>query len=157
MSLAAPAQPAVDAAPLRVAVAAAQFNAELVDALLGRVLDRLRSAGVPADQLTVERVPGSHELPVAAQLLVGARQPDVVVALGVIIRGDTLHYQLVADAATTGLMNVALGSGVPVINGVVVAETPDQARARCLGEIDRGAEFADAALAMGALRRRLAP
>ncbi len=156
MSLAAPAQPSIDAAHLRVVVVAAQFNPEMVEALLDRALGRLRSAGVAEANLTVERVPGSNELPVAAQLLVGARQPDVVLALGVIIRGDTIHYELIAEAATNGLMDVALESGIPVINGVVVAETEEQARARCLGQIDRGAEFVDAALSMGALRRRLA-
>jgi 6,7-dimethyl-8-ribityllumazine synthase len=86
---------------------------------------------------------------------VDSRKPDAVVALGVIIRGGTIHYELIASAATTGLMEVALSSRVPVINGVIVAENAAQARARCQGRIDRGAEFADAAVAMAALRRAL--
>jgi len=157
MSLAAPVPLAVDASGLKVAVAAARFNPAMVEALLARVVARLRACGVRERNLTVERVPGSNELPVATQLLVDARRPDAVVALGVIIRGGTIHYELIATAATQGLMDVALATRIPVINGVVVAENAAQARARCLGKIDRGAEFADAAIAMGALRRRLSP
>jgi len=78
-----------------------------------------------------------------------------VIALGVIIRGGTIHYELIANAATLGLQDVAVASRVPVINGVIVAENVGQAKARCAGRIDRGAEFADAAVAMAALRRSL--
>jgi len=99
-------------------------------------------------------VPGSGELPVAAQWL-AARRPDVVVALGVIIRGETLHYELLAHASARALQRVALDARLPVINGIVVAEDEAQAEARCLGRIDRGAEFAAAALEMAALGRRL--
>ncbi len=146
----------VDASGFRIAIAAARFNGTLVDALLGRVRRGLASAGVRDRNVTVVRVPGSNELPVAARLLVDARKPDAVVALGVIIRGGTIHYELIASAATSGLQEVALESRVPVINGIVAAENGAQARARCMGRIDRGAEFANAAVAMAALRRALA-
>ena len=150
-----PAPEAIDASRFKIAIAAARFNERLVEALLGRVLARLRSAGLREGNLTVVRVPGSNELPVAAQLLADSGRWDAVVALGVIIRGGTLHYELIAFAATEGLQQVAVASRVPVINGIIVAENAAQARARCLGRIDRGAEFASAALAMAALRRRL--
>ena len=145
----------VEARGLKVAIAAARFNPELVDALLGRVRARLRAVGVRDRDVALVRVPGSNELPVAARLLVDRRRPDAVIALGVIIRGGTIHYELVAQSATQGLQAVALDSRVPVINGVVVAENASQARARGGGRIDRGAEFADAAVAMAALKRRL--
>jgi 6,7-dimethyl-8-ribityllumazine synthase len=145
----------VDASGFKVAIAAARFNGALVDALLARVLERLRSAGVKERNVTVVRVPGSNELPLAARLLLDGGKLDAVIALGVIVRGGTIHFELIATAATNGLMDVALASGVPVINGVIVAENAAQARARCAGRIDRGAEFADAAVEMAALRRRL--
>ncbi|HZZ20798.1 MAG TPA: 6,7-dimethyl-8-ribityllumazine synthase [Opitutaceae bacterium] len=148
-------QQAIDGSGLRFAIAAAQFNGELVGALLERVQARLASCGVKERNVRVVRVPGSNELPVAAQLLADAGRLDAVIALGVIVRGDTIHYELIATAATNGLMDVALESRIPVINGVVVAENESQARARCNGRIDRGAEFADAALAMAALRKTL--
>jgi 6,7-dimethyl-8-ribityllumazine synthase len=146
----------VNASGFRIAIAAARFNGALVEALLARVRTRLSSAGVRERNVTVARVPGSNELPVAARLLVDAGRPDAVIALGVIIRGATLHFELIATAATNGLMDVSLSSRVPVINGVIVAENAAQARARCAGRIDRGAEFADAAVSMAALRRSLA-
>ena len=156
MSRHAPTAPALDGAALPVAVAAARYTARYVAALLRQVTDRLRAAGVRERRITVVRVPGSNELPSAVQRLCARRRPDVCIALGVIIRGATLHYELVAQAASQGLMRVALDARVPVINGVIVAETERQAQARCLGPIARGAEFAQAALEMAALNRSLA-
>jgi 6,7-dimethyl-8-ribityllumazine synthase len=154
MSLLPPIPTPVSGAPFRVGLAAARYNDRLVEPLLARVVAGLRGAGVKEKNLTVVRVPGSGELPVAAQWL-AARRLDVVLALGVIIRGDTLHYELLAHATARALQRVALDARLPVINGIVVAENEAQAEARCLGRVDRGAEFAAAALEMAALGRRL--
>jgi 6,7-dimethyl-8-ribityllumazine synthase len=145
----------IDASPFTIAIAAARFNGPLVEALLGSVRRGLARAGVKERRVTVVRVPGSNELPIAAQLLAESLKPDAVVALGVIIRGGTTHYELISSAATNGLQDVALSARVPVINGIVVAENTAQARARCEGRLDRGAEFASAAVSMAALKRRL--
>jgi 6,7-dimethyl-8-ribityllumazine synthase len=153
MSSSAPQPLALPGAALRVAIAAARYNQRDVDALLRQVTDRLQAAGVRPERITVVRVPGSNELPSAMQRLCARRRPDVGIALGVIIRGGTMHYELVAQAASQGLMRVALDARVPVINGVIVAETERQARARCRGRIARGTEFAEAALEMAALDR----
>ncbi len=153
MSFSAPPLAPIDGAPFKVAIAAACYNARLVDGLLARVCARLREAGVKARNLTIVRVPGSNEVPFAAQRL-ARRGADVVIALGVLIRGDTIHYELIAGAVAHGLQDVALATDRPVINGVIVAVTAAQARRRCLGRADRGAEFAQAALAMATLRRR---
>jgi 6,7-dimethyl-8-ribityllumazine synthase len=150
-----PVPKAVDASGFKIAIAAAGFNGRLVEALLGRVRRRLSEAGVRDRNVRVVRVPGSNELPLAARLLADIGRADSIVALGVIIRGATLHYELIAGAVADGLMEVALASRVPVINGVIVAENPAQARARCQGRIGRGAEFADAAISMAALARGL--
>ena len=155
MSRHAPTSSAIDGAALTVGIAAARYNERFVDALLDQVRAHLRAAGVEDRQITLVRVPGSNELPVAVQLLCRCRSLDVCIALGVIIRGETLHYGLVAEAAAQGLMRVALEARVPVINGVIVAENVRQAQARCFGPINRGAEFAQAALAMAALKRKL--
>ena len=80
---------------------------------------------------------------------------DVVIALGVVIKGGTLHDQLVAEAAQSGLLRVTLDAGIPVIAGVVTANDNAQAEARCLGEINRGAEFARGALEMAILKKDL--
>jgi len=152
MSLAKPSLISVSGANLRIGIVAARFNEPLVDALLARVQAGLAAAGVPAKKISVVRVPGSHEVPWAVQALAQGR--DCVIGLGVLIGGDTNHHEMVGQSVSHALQHVALDTGVPVINGVIVANTPAQARARCAGRIDRGAEFARAALEMGALKRR---
>jgi len=153
MSLASPVPSALDGAPFRLGIAAARFNEKLVDGLLLQVRAHLQAAGVRKKKIAVVRVPGSNELPAAVQLLARHGRFDALIALGVLIRGDTLHFEFIAAAATHALQRVALDAGTPVINGIIVAETPAQAERRCLGRIGRGAEFAHAALEMAALKR----
>lgn len=155
MSLDTPAPQSVNGAAFKLGIVAARFNNALVDALLEQAIATFYEAGVAEKNLRVFRVPGSNELPSAAQLLAASQKPDALVALGVLIRGDTIHYELIADAATHALQRVALDTGIPVINGIVVAENKAQARARCLGKISRGGEFAHSALEMAALRKKL--
>jgi 6,7-dimethyl-8-ribityllumazine synthase len=135
---------------MRIGIVAARFNEPLVNALLARVQAGLVAAGVRENNISVVRVPGSHEVPWAAQALTRGR--DSVIGLGVLIGGDTNHHEMVGQSVSHALQQVALVSGVPVINGVIVANTLAQARVRCAGRIDRGAEFAQAALEMGALK-----
>lgn len=156
MSLAAPVPRPINGATFRLGIAAARFNATFVDGLLARVTDGLRAAGVPKGNLTVVRVPGSHEVPWAAKALAGGGQCDCVIGLGVLIAGDTSHHEMVGQSVSQALQQVALETGVPVINGVIVVNSTAQARQRCVGRINRGAEFAAAALEMAALKRRLA-
>ncbi|MFI5335445.1 MAG: 6,7-dimethyl-8-ribityllumazine synthase [Opitutales bacterium] len=153
MSLDSPPAPRLDATRFRFGVAAARFNARLVDALLARLVAGLAAAGVRPAHLTLVRVPGSHEVPWAAQQLAASGRCDCVIGLGVLIGGDTNHHEMVGASVSHALQRVALDTGVPVINGVIVTATVAQARTRCTGRIDRGAEFARAALEMAALRR----
>ena len=156
MSLDAPKPVSVsDAASLRFGIVAARFNASLVDALVTRATATLVAAGVPAASVEVVRVPGSHEVPWAAQRLAATGRFHAVIALGVLIAGDTNHHEMVGDAVAHALMRVSLDTGVPAINGVVVVNTREQAEVRTIGKYDRGAEFAAAALEMAALNKSL--
>lgn len=155
MSLNAPKPSRLDGAGLRFGFVAARFNEQLVDALLRRALETLDAAGVRSRDVLVLRVPGSHEVPWAANELVHSGQFDCVVALGVLIGGDTNHHEMVGDSVSHALQSVAIAARVPVINGVIVTNTLAQAKARTTGKLDRGAEFAHAALEMAALRRTL--
>jgi len=155
MSLDAPKHLSISGAGLSIGIVASRYNSELVDALVEQVKTRLLAAGVSEAGLPVVRVPGANELPSGVQLLLRKTRLDAVVALGVVIRGGTLHYELVSFAASEGLQRIALDAGVPVIAGVVVAETTAQAEDRCRGVINRGAEFAGAALEMAELKRKL--
>jgi 6,7-dimethyl-8-ribityllumazine synthase len=153
MSLAAPKPARTDGSTLKVGIAAARYNGKFVGALLAQATAALSEAGVKEAAISIVRVPGSGELPIAIQILARRKRPDVLLALGVIVRGGTIHYELLAGTVAQGLQAVALSTGIPVINGVVVVENAAQAAARCTGRIRRGGEFAAAALEMAALGR----
>jgi 6,7-dimethyl-8-ribityllumazine synthase len=155
MSFTAPASRRVKGTGFTVGIVAARYNEELADALLERTAAALRVAGVKPAGIPVVRVPGSHEVPWAVQALLRRHRPDVVIALGVLVGGDTNHHEMVGAAVAHALQAIVIATGVPVINGVIVADTRAQAAARTRGRINRGAEFAAAALEMGALRRSL--
>ena len=155
MSLSTPEPIAISGAKLSFGIVAARYNPELVEALLQKVLAHLADAGVKERRIEVLRVPGSHEVPVAARWLAHEGTPNCVIALGVLIGGDTNHHEMVGQSVSQALQQIALTTGIPVINGVVVADTLKQAQARCLGSINRGAEFACAALEMAALHRAI--
>lgn len=153
MSTFAPSALPLDVRGCRIGIAAARFNEELVGALLQRCVATLAAAG--AAEPVIVRVPGSNELPVAAQALAERKELEAVIALGLLIRGDTIHYEVIANSATQGLQQVALAARKPVINGVLTVENLAQAEDRCRGRSDRGAEFARGALEMAALFRQL--
>lgn len=155
MSLSAPLPLSVNGAGLRIGIVAARFNPSLVDGLLARTVESLLAAGVSETAMGVVRVPGSHEVPWAAQALARGDKYDCVIGLGVLIAGDTNHHEMVGAAVSEALLQVALETRVPVINGVLVVNSPAQAEARCTGKINRGAEFAAAALEMAVLKGKL--
>ncbi len=143
----APDQIAFDASGLRVAVVAASWHTEVMDGLLAGTSRALEAHGV-TDALVV-RVPGTFEMPVVA-LRLAQQGYDAVVALGVVIRGGTPHFDFVCNAATDGLNRVALDTGVPVGFGVLTCDNDEQAldRAGLEGSReDKGWEATAAALA----------
>ena len=122
----APEQQPIDASGLTLGIVAATWHGDIVGSLLDRALACAKASGVPSP--TVVRVPGAIELPVVAQAL--AATHDAVVALGVVVRGGTPHFEYVCDSFTAGLTRVALDSGKPVGNGVLTTEGEQQARDR---------------------------
>jgi 6,7-dimethyl-8-ribityllumazine synthase len=142
------------AAELTLGVVAATWHREIVDTMLDRALATAAAARIAAP--TVVRVPGTVELPVVAQQL--ARTHDAVVALGVVVRGGTPHFEYVCDAVTAGLTRVALDEATPVGNGVLTTDTREQAveRSGAPGSAeDKGAEACLAALQTALVLRDL--
>ncbi|MEU6540089.1 6,7-dimethyl-8-ribityllumazine synthase [Streptomyces sp. NPDC047000] len=138
---------------LRVAVVAAQWHEKVMDGLVDGALRALRDLGI--DEPTLLRVPGSWELPVVAKALAG-RGYDAVVALGVVIRGGTPHFDYVCQGVTQGLTRVAVDTGVPVGFGLLTCDTEEQAldRAGLDGSHeDKGHEAVTAAVATAATLR----
>ena len=131
--------PKIDASGYRYAIAASRFNKELVDALVRDAV---------AENVRLVRVPGAAELPHVCNMLAQTEQYDAIIALGVVIKGETPHHEIIAHSTAAALQNVALSTTVPMINGIIVANTREQAVARTKGEIARGREFAEAAMEM---------
>lgn len=149
-----PAVPQMDAAELRLAVVASTWHGRICDALLAGARRVAEAAGV--SDPTVVRVHGAIEIPVVAQEL--ARTHDAVVALGVVIRGETPHFDYVCDAVTAGLTRVSLDAATPVANGVLTTDDERQAidRAGLPGSAeDKGAQAAAAALSTALTLRHL--
>ena len=139
--------PQITARPdARVAIVAASWHEEVMDGLVAGAMRACAEAGI--DRPTLVRVPGSFELPVVADRL--ARSHEAVIALGVVIRGGTPHFDYVCSAATDGLNRVSLDHGVPVGFGLLTCDSDEQARDRAglPGSVeDKGHEAAAAALA----------
>ncbi|GAB7189745.1 6,7-dimethyl-8-ribityllumazine synthase [Kineococcus sp. NUM-3379] len=149
---------AVDGSGLSVAVVAARWHEEIVTGLLEGAQRGLGDCGVT--DVTVVRVPGSFELPVAASRLAQQGRFDAVVALGVVIRGGTPHFDYVCEAATMGLTDVAVRTGVPIGFGVLTVDNESQGlhRAGLRGSReDKGREAVLAALETAVALREVAP
>ncbi|TSD95290.1 6,7-dimethyl-8-ribityllumazine synthase [Skermania sp. ID1734] len=144
-----------EAKGLRVAIVAARWHTEICDALLAGAERMAKQAQVP--DVTVVRCAGAVELPVVAQAL--ARNHDAVVALGVVIRGGTPHFEYVCDAVTAGLTRVSLDESTPVGNGVLTTDTEQQALDRAGlpdSAEDKGGDACAAAIDSAITLRKLA-
>jgi 6,7-dimethyl-8-ribityllumazine synthase len=139
----------------RFAVIAARFNEPITKRLVDGALHALTAAHVAAADVEVHWVPGSFELPQAAAHLARTRRYAAIVCLGVIIRGQTPHFEHIAREAATGIREVGLQTGVPTTFGVITALSEEQAWERAGGDVaNRGQEAAEAAFEMAAFVRR---
>lgn len=150
----------LDASGARFCILVARFNAFITERLLEGAVDALVRHGAKAADITVVRVPGSFELPhVAAKLLAGdpaEHGVDALVALGCLMRGDTIHFDLIASEATKGLAAVAASTGVPIGFGVLTTDTLEQAVHRAGAKHgNKGAEAALAAVEQLSLHRAI--
>ena len=135
---------------MRLGIVASRFN----DALSGKLLQGARdeAAKLGLKDVVVEQVPGALEIPLALQWLAQSGKFDCLVAIGCVVRGDTYHFEIVANESARGLMDVALEYGIPVANGILTTDDEKQAEAR----LDKGAEAVRVALEMARLRAKVA-
>ncbi len=143
--------PSVAGQGLRVAIVWSRFNEELVRVLLTACDKQLVELGVAAEDIDVVSVPGALEIPIVLQTLaferrgLAGRRYDALVALGAVVRGDTYHFEVVANESARGILDVQLETGIPVANGVLTTDTEEQAMARAAV---KGAEAARVAVEM---------
>lgn len=141
----------------RYAIVASRFNLEFVEALIQNACQRLEQAGVQSADIEIFRVPGSAEIPCAVAMLIASEDFDCILTLGVVIAGETPHAEIIGNSTAVALQQLSIDHLIPVINGIVVVHDREQAEARCVGPMNRGAEFGASALAMAALCAELEP
>ncbi|EXI89476.1 MAG: 6,7-dimethyl-8-ribityllumazine synthase [Candidatus Accumulibacter sp. BA-94] len=143
-------EPTLDGTGLTVAVVMSRFNQDIGEGLLSACTSELARLGVAESAITVATVPGALEIPLALRTMAQSARYDALIALGAVIRGETYHFEIVANDSCRALMEVQLASGVPVANGVLTCEDDDQAVARMH---QKGVDCARAAVEMANLLR----
>jgi 6,7-dimethyl-8-ribityllumazine synthase len=133
---------------MRLGIVASRFNEEISSQLLERAKAAARDLGA---EPTVVSVPGALEIPLALQWMAQSGRFDALAALGVVIRGETFHFEIVAGESARGVMDVALEFGLPIANGILTTEDEAQALAR----LDKGAEAVKVAVEMARLKERI--
>ena len=145
-------EPDLGGAGLRIGIVISRFNQDVGEGLLSSCTAALAKHGVRAADVFIVTVPGALEVPLALQKLASTGKYDALVALGAVIRGDTYHFEIVANESANGIATVALDSGVPVANGILTVDEEDQAHERMS---QKGADCALAAIEMANLIRKL--
>ena len=145
-------EPDLNGAGLRIAIAVGRFNAEVGEGLLASCTAALLKNGVSRFDVHIVFVPGALELPLALQKLANTGKFDALIALGAVIRGETYHFEVVANESAGGITAVALDAGLPIANGVLTTNDEAEALARVA---QKGADCALAAIEMANLLKRI--
>jgi 6,7-dimethyl-8-ribityllumazine synthase len=146
------------AAGCRFAIVVSRFNEEVTERLLNGARQALVAASVREEDVVVLRVPGAFEIPVAARRAAETGRFDAIVCIGCLIKGDTMHFEYIASAASHGIAEAASATGVPMAFGVLTTLTDEQAMERAGdGPTNKGWEAAMAAVEMATLLRQIGP
>jgi 6,7-dimethyl-8-ribityllumazine synthase len=145
-------EPGLQGAGLRVGIVMSRFNVDVCEGLLAACTAELRRHSVRTEDVVIATVPGALEIALAAQKMAASGRFDAICALGAVIRGETYHFEIVADQSAAGLARVQLDTGVPVANGVLTTDDEYQAEARMSV---KGAEAARVAIEMANLLRAI--
>ncbi len=140
---------AIKKSNIKIAIVASNFNKDIVDRLYSGAISTLEKNGVSEREIEVIRVPGAFEIPVTVKLLIDKKQYNVIITLGVIIRGETPHFEYIANECVHGISQLTIKTGVPIILGVLTVNNRKQAmnRSENTGK-NKGSEAAQAALDM---------
>ena len=139
-------------AGLRIGIVVARFNSAVGDGLLASCTAALAKLGVRDSDIKIVTVPGALEVPLVLQKMANTGNFDALIALGAVIRGDTYHFEIVANQSASGIMSVQLDTGIPVANGILTTEDDEQAEVRMM---QKGADCAAAAVEMANLLGKL--
>ena len=144
--------PDLNGSGLRIGIVMSRYNQEIGEGLLSSCTAALAKHGVSAADMVIVTVPGALEAPIVLQKMANSGRFDALVALGAVVRGETYHFEVVANESASGITSVTLDTGVPIANGVLTTDDEDQALARVS---QKGAECALAAIEMANLLRQI--
>ncbi|MBL8496665.1 6,7-dimethyl-8-ribityllumazine synthase [Nitrosomonas sp. JL21] len=145
-------EPNLDGADVRVGIVMSRFNSDIGEGLLSACTAELKKHGVQDANILLVTVPGALEIPLALKRMAISDQFDALIALGAVIRGDTYHFEIVANESARGVMDVQLDMEIPIANGILTTDNDDQAIARMS---QKGMETAQAALEMANLQLKI--
>ena len=140
----------LDGRQLRIGIVQSRFNEPVVAGLLTACLAELHKHGVAPDAIDLASVPGALEIPVVLQTMAHTQKYHALIAIGAVIRGETYHFEIVANESCRGVMDVTLETGVPIANGILTVNTDEQALART---VEKGADCARVAIEMAQIIR----
>jgi 6,7-dimethyl-8-ribityllumazine synthase len=140
-------------AGLRIGIVMSRFNLPVCEGLLSACVAELKRLGVAAGDMVIVNVPGALEIPLVLQTMAQSGKYDALVALGAVIRGETYHFEVVANDSCRAVMDVQLDTGIPIANGILTCESDEQAEVRMQ---QKGSDCAQAAVEMANLQKALA-
>ena len=137
---------------MRIGIVKARWNKEHIDNLSDGIKKALKDCNVDEDNIFETSVPGSFELPMAARFLALSGTVDAIICCGVLIKGETMHFEYISDAVAKGIMNIGIQTSTPIIFGVLTCLTNDQVIARSTGSNNHGYDWGKTAVEMALLR-----
>lgn len=144
----------LDGTSVRIGIIRTRWNDADVTRLVAGTKLALAECNVPAENIFETEVPGSFELPYAAKLLAMSGTVDAVICAGVLVKGDTMHFEYIADAVSKGIMNVGINTNIPCVFGVLTCLTDDQVKARSTGDSNHGYDWGKTAVEMALLKNQ---
>ena len=141
-----------DGSKLKIGIVTAEWNRAITGPLFDACNKALQDSGVKAEHIFAIDVPGSFELPLGAKYLIDTHGVDAVVCLGCLVKGETMHFEYIAEAVSHGIMNLGLDTGIPVVFGVLACLTEAQAIARSTGDNNHGYGWGKTAVEMALLK-----
>lgn len=142
----------LDGAGLRIGIVMSRFNIDIGEGLLGSCVAELDKLGVKQEDVTLVTVPGALEVPLVLEKMALSDSYDALIAIGAVVRGDTYHFEIVANESCSGITQVQLDSGIPIANGILTTDTDEQALER-MGV--KGADCALVAVEMANLMQKI--
>jgi len=144
----------LDGSKLRIGIVVARWNSEYTTALLEGCKQGLRECGVEESNIVVQFVPGSYELIHGTKHMIDSNNVDAVVSIGTLIKGETMHFEYIAEAVTSGIREFNTKGNIPVIFGVLTCLTEEQVQARSTGENNHGVSWGKSAVEMALLKKQ---